>query len=103
MLSGKLVPEAGGRKKAVELICTLTPDIVVLDLSLSVMNGIDVARHIIDIAPKTKIVLFTIEDSKTLREDARRMGIHSVVSKCGKSPMNALVNSLRKAPNDLAA
>ena len=46
MLSGKFVPEAGDRKKAVELICTLTPDIVVLDLSLSVMNGIDVPKKL---------------------------------------------------------
>ena len=48
--------------KAVAKVLELTPDAVILDLAMPVMNGIEAAKQIRRLAPSTKIVLFSAHD-----------------------------------------
>ncbi len=73
--------EAGDGKVAVEKVKELQPDIVILDLQMPVMNGLEAARQISRIAPKTVMVMFTIQDHERLLKDARAAGIQNVFSK----------------------
>jgi DNA-binding NarL/FixJ family response regulator len=54
--------EAVDGEHAIELFVELAPDVVILDLSLPGRNGFEVAREMRQIAPFTKIVLFSMHD-----------------------------------------
>ena len=73
--------EAENGKIAVEKVEQLHPDVVLLDLQMPVMNGLEAARQISQVAPKTAMVMLTMHHSKQLLADARAAGIRDVVSK----------------------
>ena len=73
--------EAADGEQALREILKLAPDVVILDLSIPVMNGFQVAQEIRRIAPSTKIVFFSVYDVPTT---AREMGADAFVAKsCG--------------------
>jgi len=74
--------EAENGKVAVKRVEELHPDIVLLDLQMPVMNGLEAARRINLIAPKTAMVMFTVHSSEQLLKEARARGVKDVVSKC---------------------
>jgi DNA-binding NarL/FixJ family response regulator len=89
--------EAENGAVAVEQVKALNPDIVILDLSMPVMNGLEAARQITSIAPKTALVLFTMHASEFLMQDAQRVGIKAVVSKlAGPAALMASVESITR-------
>lgn len=55
--------DAKNGKEAIEKVVELQPDVVLLDLNMPVMNGIQAAYQIRQIAPSTKIVFFTIHEA----------------------------------------
>lgn len=73
--------EAENGEVAVEKVRELSPDAVILDLSMPVMNGLEAARCISRIAPNVRMVLFTIDSSQQLLKEAQAVGIKDVVSK----------------------
>lgn len=75
------------------------PDIVILDVAMPVMNGLDAARAIAAIAPSTSIVLFTFHDSEELRKYARRIGIRGVVAKAADHALRDLLATLHEIVN----
>lgn len=54
--------EAEDGREAIDKVVELKPDLVLLDISMPVMNGIDAAREIYRLAPNTKIVFLTNHD-----------------------------------------
>jgi DNA-binding NarL/FixJ family response regulator len=73
--------EAENGKLAVEKVNELCPDIVILDLQMPVMNGLEAARQIKVVAPETAMVMFTMHSSEQLLRDARAVGVKAVLSK----------------------
>ena len=73
--------EAENGEAAIALVQQQSPDLLILDLAMPVMNGLDAARKIAVIAPKTGIVLFTNYAGKELQRLANSVGIGAVVSK----------------------
>jgi DNA-binding NarL/FixJ family response regulator len=73
--------EAENGKIAVALVGELRPHLVILDLTMPVMNGLDAAREISRIAPDIPMILFTMHEPDGLRKDAERVGIKYVFSK----------------------
>ena len=71
--------EAENGRDAIERVKELEPDLVLLDLSMPVMNGLDAARRIKAIAPHTHIVMFTLHNYPQLVDEARKAGI----AECG--------------------
>ena len=94
--------EAENGAVAVDQVKVLNPDVVILDLSMPVMNGLDAARKIASIAPKTNMVLFTVHASEFLEQDAQRAGIKAVISKLdGPATLMASIESItRKSGNE---
>jgi two-component system, NarL family, nitrate/nitrite response regulator NarL len=85
-------------KVAIDLVQRLLPDVIVLDLSVPVMNGLDAARHIRNISPSAGILLFTLQEYPQLLEDARRVGVSQVLSKSGgATEVLSAVRSFRAA------
>jgi DNA-binding NarL/FixJ family response regulator len=73
--------EAENGLKAVEKAVELTPDVVVLDITMPVMNGFDAAREIRRLAPKTKIVMFSMHDSARMADEAKEAGADAFIVK----------------------
>lgn len=59
----------------------LRPDLVILDLSMPVMNGLEAAARLIRMLPDVRVVLFTAHDGPEVERQAKMAGIHAVVSK----------------------
>ena len=74
--------EAENGKLAVERVQELQPNIVILDLQMPVMNGLEAAREIKRLAPNTALIIFTAHASYQLVREARTHGVSDLVSKC---------------------
>ena len=74
--------EAVDGQEAVVKAHQLAPDVVVLDLAMPVMNGIEAAREIRRDRPNTPIVLCSMCLDSELASVARDVGITSMLSKC---------------------
>jgi DNA-binding NarL/FixJ family response regulator len=70
--------EADNGIGAIEQILKLSPDVVVLDLILPLMNGYETAARIRKIAPLTKIVFFSVHEIPT---SAQMLGADAFVPK----------------------
>lgn len=95
--------EAENGQAAVFLVQRFKPDLLILDLSMPVMNGLDAARRIAVISPKTRIVLFTGHASEQVVMEAKNVGIHSVIPKDGSATLKRLIATLRDATNSFRA
>lgn len=83
MLQGHRFPvcgEAENGKQAVERVKELQPEVVLLDIEMPVMNGIQAAHEIRRISPSTKILFFTIHQEEAT-SSARLFGAEGVVTK----------------------
>ncbi|MGA9884580.1 MAG: response regulator transcription factor [Candidatus Acidiferrales bacterium] len=77
----QVVGEAANGKECVEQVEALAPDLVVLELSMPLKNGVEAAAEIRDIRPSTKLLMFTIHDSEAVHEQILRAGVDAVVVK----------------------
>lgn len=73
--------EAENGKQAVDQVKELVPDIVLIDISMPVMDGLRATLEIRRVAPSTKIVLFSIHDGPQAKSVARMVGADALVSK----------------------
>jgi CheY-like chemotaxis protein len=70
------------------------PDLVILDLGMPVMNGLEAARELKIILPVVPIILFTLHGHMISDEQAARSGVDLVVAKSDISQLNEHVRSL---------
>jgi DNA-binding NarL/FixJ family response regulator len=73
--------EAENGKVAVEKVKQLHPDVVILDWQMPVMNGVEAAKQIRQIAPSPTILMFTMHDCARLAKDAYAAGVKEIFSK----------------------
>ncbi|MBS1851065.1 MAG: response regulator transcription factor [Acidobacteria bacterium] len=73
--------EANSGSDAVVKCEKLQPDIVILDITMPGMNGLEAARKILLLAPRSRVVMFTMHDSSATEQAVRRTGAHGLVLK----------------------
>jgi two-component system chemotaxis response regulator CheY len=91
--------EASTGKQAVSKAQELTPDVVILDLAMPVMDGIAAAREISGTVPGLAIFMYTIHTSRQLEIEAKEAGISHVVSKPDASRLIALLRQFSGVKN----
>jgi len=77
----EIIGEASDGPEAVQKAVELKPDLILLDLGLPTMNGIEVARRFRELVPESRILLFTQDSSVDFVEEARRLGASGYVVK----------------------
>jgi DNA-binding NarL/FixJ family response regulator len=73
--------EASNGAEGISVAARLKPDVVVLDLSMPVMNGIDAAVQIRKLMPETHLLMFTSYATPAFEQAARSVGIEAFVEK----------------------
>ena len=73
--------EAENGRDAVEKAENLKPDLIILDLAMPVMTGLDAAPLLRKVVPDARIILFTVQEGREVERLARAAGIHAVVAK----------------------
>ncbi len=85
--------EAENGRKAVEEAQELHPDLILLDVSMPVMNGLDAARALKRLMPEVPIVMFSAYSDSFTEKEARSAGASALVSKSER--MSVLVGIAR--------
>src|SRR5258708_36056680 len=89
--------EATTGRDAVEQSRQLRPDVVVMDLSLPGLNGLDATRQILKDAPETEVLVLTMHHSEELARDVLQAGARGYVLKNDADEnLLAAVDSLRQ-------
>ena len=77
----QIVAEASDGIEAVQKSWQLQPDVVLLDIGLTGLNGIAAAQQIRDVAPQSKIIFVTQETSADIMKEAIGLGAMGYVVK----------------------
>ncbi len=91
----EIIGETDDGLEAVRMVENLKPDVLVLDLMIKGINGIEVTRQIGKVYPRTKVVILSFYDNKSYVLDAMRAGAKAYVLKGSK--LEELVYAIRDA------
>ena len=81
MTGVSLVGCANNGAEAIKIVEKHQPDIVLMDITMPIMNGIDATKIITQRFDRTKVILFTSYDSTQMRILAIQAGANGYVSK----------------------
>jgi two-component system, chemotaxis family, chemotaxis protein CheY len=80
-------------REAIEVASRLHPDLIVLDLSMPVMNGLDAARVLKRVLPTVPLMMYSAFEDRLSEKQAKMIGISEIVSKIG--PVSLLLEKAR--------
>jgi DNA-binding NarL/FixJ family response regulator len=96
--------EADNGQEAISLCKRLKPDLIILDLSMPMMNGLQAAPELRKIVPNTPIILLTMYGNSLKQDEVSAIGVDSVLSKT--QPLSDVIEKahalLKAKPSDLA-
>jgi DNA-binding NarL/FixJ family response regulator len=81
--------EPSNGQEAVRIATELKPDIIFMDFTMPVMDGLEPSRQILQLFPDMPIVMFSMHKSRTLEDAAKRVGLRGFITK-GESATNLL-------------
>jgi DNA-binding NarL/FixJ family response regulator len=86
--------EAVNGAEAVRKVNECHPDLVVLDVIMPVMNGLDAARAIKKLSPGSRVLLFTLDESAEITREGKRAGADAILSKSHGTELNRIIHGL---------
>jgi CheY-like chemotaxis protein len=96
--------EAANGQEAISICEQLKPDLIILDLSMPMMDGLQAAPQLRRLVPNTPIILLTMYGSAFKQDQVAAIGVDLVLSKM--EPFSELLDKahalLRARPSDLA-
>lgn len=76
-----VIGEAGSGEEALELAKAARPDIVLMDISLPKMSGIEATRKLVLSNPSVRVLILTVHEDKSLLQEAIRAGASGYILK----------------------
>jgi DNA-binding NarL/FixJ family response regulator len=73
--------EAENGQEAIRLASELRPDIIIMDITMPVMSGLDAARELSKLRLPSRVLIFTMHESKSLDSSVRKVGADGYVVK----------------------
>jgi len=89
----EVVGEAGDGLRAVELVAELRPDVVVMDVTMPLLNGVEATRRLLAIAPETRVIGLSMHSEADMLLPMKEAGAVAYLTKGG--PAEALVDTIR--------
>lgn len=77
----EVVGEAANGSEAIEIARKLAPDVVVMDMKMPVMNGIEATRHLVKELPGMRVLVLSMYSSSHLSESILEAGAAGYVLK----------------------
>ena len=90
-----VIGEAADGLEAIQMVASLQPEILVLDLMMSGMNGLEVTRQVNKRSPETSIVILSMYGNEGYVHEALKAGAKAYVLK--ESTSKELVRAVREA------
>ena len=91
----RVIGESGDGLEAIHLVEQLQPEVLVLDLMMKGMNGIEVTRQVLKHSPKTAVVMLSMYGNDGYVYEALKAGARAYVLK--ESTSDQLVRAIREA------
>jgi DNA-binding NarL/FixJ family response regulator len=91
----EVIGEAGDATEAISLAQTLGPDVVLMDVDMSGIDGILAIAMLRQVAPHSTVVIFTLYDDAAMRARVREAGAAAFVAK--HQTEEALLVAIRRA------
>ncbi len=79
--SWEICGQATNGEEAVAAVKELHPDVVVLDITMPVMSGLEAAKRIVKSGSESRILMFTMHESDSLGKEVKDAGAQGVVLK----------------------
>ena len=95
-----VVGEAENGREAVRLVSTLKPDVVLMDIAMPQLNGLEATRQIKREHPETRVLVLTMYDHEEYFRQMLEVGASGYIIK--RAAANELVSALRAVQNDEA-
>jgi len=93
--------DAANGREAIERAQELHPDVILIDLSMPVMNGVDAARVLKELMPTVPLIMFSEYGDVFSENEARSAGISALVSK--STHVSVLLEKVRRFCGPIAA
>ncbi|HKV96145.1 MAG TPA: response regulator transcription factor [Gammaproteobacteria bacterium] len=77
----QVVGRASGGVEGLQLATALQPDVVISDLAMPCMNGLELAQHLKQLVPPPHVVMMSMFDEPEYREGATLMGVDGYIAK----------------------
>lgn len=77
----EVVGEAGDGSQGLEMARQWTPDVVLMDLRMPVMGGLETSRRLKEEMPLVQVVILTAYEDPALKEDATNAGVYAYLVK----------------------
>jgi len=93
----EVVGEAQDGLEAIDLVTRLKPEILILDLAMPGLHGIEVARRLHDSNPETKIIVLSMHSDRRYVIEALRAGaVAYVLKEAGFSELSDVIKEVRE-------
>lgn len=92
---GYLLQDAKNGQEALDICQQLQPDIVITDMSMPIMNGIDLIKNLKSKYPKINIIVLSCHDDFSYVKEAMKLGVEDYLLKNDLTPEN-LLDALNK-------
>lgn len=91
----EVVDNAANGKIGIEMVQKYSPDLITLDVTMPVMDGIETAKVLVKEYPQVKIIMLSAMGDDVLMQEAKEIGVHHFLSKPFKADeLLAAVNTL---------
>jgi two-component system, NarL family, nitrate/nitrite response regulator NarL len=83
MLEGRwdICGEAANGQEAIEKARALKPDLILMDISMPIVNGIEATRRIRKLGVTTKILILSMHDSAEIAKELKNAGANACLTK----------------------
>ncbi|MDM7998247.1 MAG: response regulator transcription factor [Acidobacteriota bacterium] len=91
----KVVAEAEDGRTAVQLCRTLSPDVVIMDISMQDLNGVEATRQIMENSPQTKVIVLSMHSGQKFVTEVLKAGASGYLLKdCDFSEMFTAIRAV---------
>jgi len=95
----QVVGEAGNGSEAIAMVEAFQPDVVLMDISMPVVNGIQATRSITSNFPDTKVIVLGMHTDQTFSDTALHAGACQFLTKdCGREKLLNAIKECSAAP-----